>query len=89
MRNAHFNCRSEVFLALPVDCGRAGFVPTQLRVPVLGCILVVVPKLGLGEQSAQLLGLLRAHVQVAAVQVLLNVHEEQVPEEQRESHTGE
>ena len=64
---------------VPVDCGGAGLLPTQLRVPVLCCVLVVVAELGLRQERTQLLRLLRAHAQVAVVEVLLYVHEEDVP----------
>lgn len=64
--------------AVPVDGGTAGLLPTQLRVPVLGRVLVVVAELGLSQECAQLLRLLRAHSQVTVVEILLHVHEEDV-----------
>ena len=64
---------------VPVDGGHAGLLPAQLRVPVLGRVLVVVAKLGLRQERAQLHRLFQAHAQVPVVEVLLHVSEENVP----------
>lgn len=78
-RDFFFPSKKGAGLVVPVDCGGAGLLPAQLRVPVLGRVLVVVTELGLRQQRAQLLRLFRAHAQVAVVEVLLDVHEEDVP----------
>lgn len=72
------------FASVPVNSLLVGIFSTQLSVPVFGCVLVVVAKLCLCQEGAELLGLLRAHAQVTAVQILFNVHEEQVPERERD-----
>lgn len=70
-----FSCLAS---AVPVDGGGAGLFSTQLWIPVLGCVLVVVAKLCLCQECTQLLGLLRAHTQVTVMEVLLHVRKENV-----------
>lgn len=74
---------------LPVDRGHGRLLPAQLRVPVLGRVLVVVAELGLRQERAQLHRLLRAHAQVPVVEVLLHVCEENVPGGQRGQMRGQ
>lgn len=76
-----------IIAGVPVNRLLVGIFSAQLGVPVLGRVLVVVAELRLRQEGAELLGLLRAHAQMTAVQILFNVHEEQVPERERARET--
>ena len=73
--------------SVPVDGGSAGLLSTQLGVAVMRRVLVVVTELGLCQERAQLLRLVRAHSQVTVMQVVLHVHEENVSGGEKRQHS--
>lgn len=60
-----------------------GLCGTEFSVPVLGCVLVIVTELCLGQEGAELFGLFGAHPQVSTVQILFHMHKKQVSVEQK------
>lgn len=65
-------------VCVPVDDGLVGLCGTEFSVPVLGCVLVIVPKLCLGQERAELFGLFGAHPQMSTMQILFHMHKKQV-----------
>lgn len=71
--------------ASPVQGGRGELLGTQLLIVILGSVLVVVSKLGLGQEGTEFHCLLWGTQKVACQEGLLDVQEKDMPAEQGES----
>lgn len=65
--------------ASPVQSGAGELFLTQVLIAVLGGVLVVVAKFGLGQEGAKFHGLLWGTLEVACQEGLFNVQEKDMP----------
>lgn len=71
--------------ASPVQGGTGQLLCTELLIVVLGSVLIIVSKLGLGQEGAQFHCLLRRTLQVTRQERLLNMQEKDMPAKQCEN----
>lgn len=65
--------------ASPVQSGAGELFLTQVLIAVLGGVLVVVAKFGLGQEGTKFHGLLWGTLEVACQEGLFNVQEKDMP----------